>query len=314
MSFPLIGNEKIRLATENAIQSGRFPHALIIDGDTGLGKHTLAEYLSLCLLCGSDTKPCNNCRSCQMAKSKNHPDITIIAPEEKKKNIAVAQIRQLRQDAFIKPHVSNCRVFIIDKAETMNEQSQNALLKILEEPPRGVYFILIAQSAAALLETILSRCVTFSLSPPDREEACRYIAQNIKPKREEGLILKALDEAKGNIGRATELLKKRNSDSAEAAAKEFSRLLIDGEEFEMLCILNRFEKDRPAADVFLSSLKHEIAALVRKNYNDTQKCKALTELYSLTDSFMASLKTNINLALLFTEIVASVKRLCREYL
>lgn len=313
MIFPLIGNEKIRNTLLSQIQNDRVPHAIIIEGEKGLGRHALAEFLSNAVLCTGNNSPCGECQSCRLGMSHSHPDISTIAPEDKKKNIAVNQIRELRQSAFIKPHLGNRRVFIIDKAETMNEQSQNTLLKILEEPPKGVYFILLTESAKALLETVLSRCVSFKLSPPPRNEAAEWILANIKPKRDVELIKNALDEAKGNIGRAIELMRKRNSDSPEAAAKSFCELLFTGDEYTMLLTLNRFEKDRPKADVFLSSFKYEISLLLRKNYTDKKKAKLLTELYSLCDRFYESLKTNINLSLLFTEIVATIRSLRNKY-
>lgn len=314
MIFPLIGNEKVRQAVLSQIKGDRLPHAIIIEGEKGLGKHTLSAFLSRAALCSQNDKPCGSCQSCHLAAVGSHPDIITVAPEDKKKNIAVAQIRQLRQSAYVKPHLGSRRVFIIDKAETMNEQSQNALLKVLEEPPQGVFFILIAESAAALLETILSRCVVLKLSTPKRCDSAAWISENIKPRREEAVIHRALDDSKGNIGRAVELLRKRNSDSPEAAAKDFADILFTGDEFTMLCLLNRFEKDRPKADVFLSSFKYEISVLLRSNYNDIGKAKILSELYTLCDSFTESLKTNINLSLLFTEMVATVKKLCKNYL
>lgn len=314
MSFPLIGNQKLSEAVGSQIQNDRFPHAVILEGEKGLGRHTLAHYLSCAVLCSAENRPCFKCRSCHLAEVGSHPDIVTVAPEDKKKNIAVAQIRELRQSAFIKPHLGDRRVFLIDKAETMNEQSQNALLKILEEPPQGVYFILIAESSQALLETILSRCVTFKLSAPKRNEAAAWISENIKPRRDEEQILKALDDSKGNIGRAVELLRKRNSDSPEAAAREFVQQLFEADELTMLCMLNKFEKDRVAADAFLASFKYELAYMLRKSYNDQKKARVLTELYGLCDRFTASLKTNINLSLLFTELVASVNMLCKNYI
>lgn len=313
MSFPLISNETLCEKVLSQIENDRLPHAVIIEGEKGLGRHIFAKFLSLAVLCSENRKPCYKCQSCHLGEVGSHPDITVVAPEDKKKNIAVGQIRELRQSAFVKPHFSNRRVFIIDKAETMNLQSQNTLLKILEEPPYGVYFILITESAKALLETVLSRCVIFKLSTPTKSEGFNWINDNIKPKRDAELIKRALDESKGNIGRAVELLRKRNADSPEAIAKEFSKLLFSGDEYSMLLMLSNFEKDRPKADVFLASFKYEIASLLRENYNDIQKSKLLSDLYSLCDGFALSLKSNINLSLLFCEITATVKKLRKEY-
>ena len=314
MIFPLIGNEKLSKTILSQIENNRIPHAIIVEGEKGLGRHILAEFLSSAILCSGNNSPCGECQSCRLREAHSHPDISTVAPEDKKKNIAVGQIRELRQSAFVKPHLGNRRVFIIDKAETMNEQSQNTLLKILEEPPAGVYFILITESAKAMLETVLSRCVTFKLAPPPRKDAAEWINANIKPKRDFELINKALDESKGNIGRAVELLRKRNADSPEAIAKSFCELLFSGDEYTMLLTLNKFQQDRPKADVFLSSFKYEISVLLRKNYSDPQKAKLLTELYTLCDRFYGSLKTNINLSLLFAEIVATIRSLRKEYL
>lgn len=314
MSFPLIGNEKIRETVLTLIKNDRFPHAVIVEGEKGLGRHILTDYLSLAVLCEGNEKPCNCCQSCHLAKVGSHPDIITVAPEDKKKSIAVDQIRELKQSAFIKPHISNRRIFIIDKAETMNEPSQNALLKILEEPPKNVYFILIAESSEALLSTILSRCITLKLAAPKISDSLEWISQNIKPRRDNELIKAALEDAKGNIGRALELLRKKNSDSPEMIAKEFSSLLFSGDEFYLLCLLNKFEKDRPKADVLISSIKYEVSLLLRKNYTDIKKAKFLAELYSLCDGFAASLKTNINLSLLFSQIVATIKKLQKDYL
>lgn len=314
MSFPLIGNEKIKETVSILIKNDRFPHAVIIEGEKGLGRHLLTDYLSLAILCENAEKPCYDCKSCHLAKVGSHPDIITVAPEDKKKSIAVDQIRELRQSAFVKPHISNRRVFIIDKAETMNESSQNALLKILEEPPANVYFILIAETAEALLTTILSRCITLKLVAPKISDSLEWVSDNVKPKRDKEVILNALQDAKGNIGRAVELLKKRNSNSPENIAKDFSELLFSGDEFYMLTLLNKFEKDRPKADVLISSIKYEVSLLLRKNYTDIKKAKFLAELYSLCDGFAASLKTNINLSLLFSQIVATIKKLQKDYL
>ena len=113
--------------------------------------------------------------ACKNAANHNHPDIIKIAPLEGKKNIAVSQVRELKSDAYIKPHMSQKKVFIIDYADTLNEQSQNALLKVLEEPPENVIFILIAETKASFLETIISRCVVLTLSTPERQTAVEYL-------------------------------------------------------------------------------------------------------------------------------------------
>ena len=175
MSFPLAGNARIRGALTAAIESGRLPHAILIEGDKGTGRHTLAAFTARAAVCEGENKPCGECRGCRLEHAGTHPDIWTVAPEDGKKNITVAQIRSLRSEAYVKPHMSARRVFIIDMADTMNEQAQNALLKVLEEPPGSVLFILIAENKAALLDTVISRCTVLSLSPPEISEAEKYL-------------------------------------------------------------------------------------------------------------------------------------------
>ena len=171
MSFPLVGNKRAKDTVESFISSGRFPHAIIIEGEIGTGKKTLAGYLAKTALCEEPTPPCGVCRNCHLADAGPPPDIQVVAPEEKKKNIAVGQIRELRTTAYHSPHTARRRAFIIEEAETMNAASQNSLLKVLEEPPSDVVFILVTTSAKALLDTVISRCMTISLSLFGRQEA-----------------------------------------------------------------------------------------------------------------------------------------------
>ena len=101
MSFPLVGNSKIALAIGNALREKRLPHAILIEGDVGSGRHTLSRYLSAAAVCSGDNVPCGECRNCELHKSDSHPDIMVTMPEDGKKNIAVSQIRALRNEAYI---------------------------------------------------------------------------------------------------------------------------------------------------------------------------------------------------------------------
>ena len=151
MSLNFAGNNRVKAATEKFIAEGSIPHAILIEGDIGTGRTTLAKHIAAAAVCGNVLAPCNNCRNCDLTNSGNHPDIIFVSPEEDKKNISVAQVRTLRGDAFIKSHMGGKKVIIISPAERMNEQAQNALIKVLEEPPKNVIFILIAENAAMML-------------------------------------------------------------------------------------------------------------------------------------------------------------------
>ncbi|MEE1007124.1 MAG: DNA polymerase III subunit delta' [Acutalibacteraceae bacterium] len=300
MSFPLVGNGRIRDAVTSAVTEKRIPHAILLEGDKGTGRHTLMRFLSRAAVCEGENPPCGVCRGCHLAQIGTHPDITVIAPEDGKKNITVPQIRALRTEAYVKPHMADRRVFVIDKADSMNEQAQNALLKVLEEPPADIIFILIAESAAALLDTIISRCTVLSLVPPETDEALGYLRKNTEFSEEQ--IREALGVAGNNIGTALDALSGGGT-AAQAAATRFAEALISGDEADMLKITAEFEKNRVLADEFLKELKLSLATEIKKKLRSPHSAKALVSFYDALPQFEDALKTNINLSLLFCALV-----------
>ncbi|MBQ6885619.1 MAG: DNA polymerase III subunit [Clostridia bacterium] len=162
MIFP-IENSRIKTSVQSFIASERIPHAIMIEGENTTSNLELALYIATAAVCEESLKPCGTCRHCHLAEVGSHPDIARITTLEGKKNLSVDQIRELRAEAFVKPHSASRRIFIIEDASKMNPQAQNALLKVLEEPPKNVVFILLVPSKTMLLDTIISRCVLLSL-------------------------------------------------------------------------------------------------------------------------------------------------------
>ncbi len=162
MIFPS-ENTRIKNSVQGFIAASRIPHAIMIEGESATANIELALYIATAAVCEGGAKPCDTCRNCHLATVGSHPDISRITPLEGKKNLSVDQIRELRAEAFVKPHSASHRVFIIEDASRMNPQAQNALLKVLEEPPQNVVFILLVPSKTMLLDTIISRCVLLSL-------------------------------------------------------------------------------------------------------------------------------------------------------
>ncbi len=305
MSFPLAGNSKICISIENALKERHLPHAILIDGDVGTGRHTLAAYLSTAVVCDGDKIPCFNCHNCHLANDSNHPDITVLIPEEGKKSISVKQIRQLKTNAYIKPHTANAKVFIIDYADTLNEESQNALLKVLEEPPQSTFFILIAESKASLLTTVISRCVAFSLNVPTSEEALDYISSNTSYQNDD--IINALKDTRNNIGKALEILKGNSDAKTSHLAKEFLQSALRGDQWGMLNILIPFEKNRIETANLFRDLKIYVVEEIKKNPKSLM-ASSLSKFYDKLLLLEKSLVTNINLPLLFADLVAAAKK------
>jgi DNA polymerase-3 subunit delta' len=147
-------------------------HAYILSGPPGSGKHALAQRLAAAYVCsGSGERPCGSCSGCRKVKGGIHPDVIRLAPPEGKRSILVDQVRALRGEAYIRPNEAQRKVFVIEDAQAMNESAQNALLKVLEDGPAYLAFLLLTEDAQQLLPTIRSRCETLSLVAAEEETA-----------------------------------------------------------------------------------------------------------------------------------------------
>ncbi len=161
------GNPQTLQSVTQLLQQGRMPAAVILEGPAGSGRNNLAHLIAAGLLC-SEGFPCGECNSCRKVFFTGHPDVTVVLPEKKKANISVEQIRAVRSDAFVRAVEGKAKVYII--GGSMNVAAQNALLKVLEEPPAGVYFIVICQHRNELLETVISRGTVFSLEAQENAQ------------------------------------------------------------------------------------------------------------------------------------------------
>ena len=200
-------------------ESKRLPHALLLHGRAGIGKLDFALNLGRALLCSqprSDGFACESCSSCNWFAEGNHPDFNLLSPEQeaeaeeeyvpakktkKKTQISVSQIRELAGFTSLSSHRSDgVRIILIHPAEALNIASANALLKMLEEPPSGVLFILVSHQIQRLLPTILSRCQKISMPIPDETSALEWLgAQGLANAKEqidylEGSPIKVLEQ------------------------------------------------------------------------------------------------------------------------
>lgn len=233
---------------ESWFEQNSFPHALLIEGESGSGRRTLAAYAVALLLCSKENPPCHKCSSCRKLKSGTHPDRLVIAPENDKKSIGVDQIRKLRGIANLAPHAALRRVCLICDAELMTAEAQNALLKLMEEPPPSLTLICTARSREALLETLTSRMTPLRMQVLKPE----VIAAVLRAKTndiDESLLVEAAHNA-ATVGQALSLLKDETlRRHAEDARRLFSYAQIKNR-YALLKLLSGWEKDR-AAYVFL---------------------------------------------------------------
>ena len=170
-----IFHEELMKSLLRAVQQDECGHAYLFEGAAGLGKHAAAGLLAMAMACYSpENAPCGICDACVQAKGGSNPDIIHIHAGGKK-SISVEVIREMTKDAYVKPFEAMKKVYIIDNADIMTEQAQNAFLKLLEEPPVYAVFILIAENASALLQTILSRCMLVRFAPVREDVVAGYI-------------------------------------------------------------------------------------------------------------------------------------------
>ena len=173
----IIGQEHMTGHLQNAIRMGKVSHAYIIQGEAGSGKKLLADVFATTLQCEEGgIEPCGHCQSCKQAVSGNHPDIRRVTHE--KASISVDDIRlQLNNDILVKPYSRPYKVYIIDEAEKMTEQAQNAMLKTIEEPPEYAVILLLTVNAKLLLPTILSRCILLNVRPVARAQVTKLLTE-----------------------------------------------------------------------------------------------------------------------------------------
>lgn len=151
----------------------RLSHAYIVSAPTQEECLLMARRLAAAAVCSGEQRPCGQCRHCRKAENGIHPDISLIQRLEDDKgklrnSLLVSQTRALAVDAYVLPNEAAGKAYIIQDADTMTPEAQNAALKLFEEPPRGVVFILCVTNPAAMLPTVRSRCV--ELSAGRREE------------------------------------------------------------------------------------------------------------------------------------------------
>lgn len=182
------------------LKANRFPHAILIECADEEAGASAARFAAKMLVCENrDSAPCGICAACKKAQSGSHPDISEYTGGNSPRSFKVDWVREAIRSAYIIPNEAQSKVFVFLKTQTMSDSAQNAVLKVLEEPPSYVKFILVCNSKTNMLETILSRCVVFSLDsdcegsglPEKTENSVREMISAITAPEEYSLIKQA---------------------------------------------------------------------------------------------------------------------------
>ncbi len=183
------------------MQSARVVHAYLFAGPAGTGKRSLADICARALLCtGAGEKPCDACPSCKQFLSGNHPDVHRLRPD---KSIGVEAVREMIDALAVHPYESSRHVVLVEEADKMTPQAQNALLKTLETPPGDAVFFLMTDQMTALLPTIISRCRIVRFALLEEKECVSVLASRYGMEEERARLLAKL--SLGSVGQAIEM-------------------------------------------------------------------------------------------------------------
>ena len=262
----IIGNSSLKNKLYSDIISQTLSHAYIIEGKKGSGKHTVSYLIAAALSCEnlsnvSSAIPCGACKSCKKILEGKSPDV-ITVTREGKASIGVDSVRFLRNDVRVVPNDLDYKIYIIEDADTMTLQAQNAFLLTLEEPPSYVKFFLLCEDAGSLLETVRSRAQILKTEPISTNDIDSYLQSNYQSAKQMKLSEPAdyyelIMSSGASIGRAIELLDSKEFKKTleeRSITRDFLRVVVSKPSSEeIVSLLYKFEKKRePLVDLLLT--------------------------------------------------------------
>ncbi len=314
------GNDRQKSYFSSLIEEGKCSHAYILEAPAGSGKKTFAKLLAAALAFSSEKEGKERDAKCRRILEGVSPDVLMLTREEGKKTIGVDATRDFCDSVYLTPSELNFKMYIFDEADKITPQAQNALLKIIEEPPHGVYMILLCENSLSLLSTVRSRAQKVSLEVFDEETLRRYAKENALPGAEDDQKLTfALHMAGGSIGHLMALLESGDTEfSAYSAAKK----VIEGQVsknrgisyYDFLRDITFFSSTRESFDALTKYLISAYGDLARIKHADeaplhfftkeeAEKLSlflptdAITRSFSITDSVRADMQFNTSLSL-----------------
>ena len=232
----LFGNERLKDNLTSSLRRGHISHFYLISGPEGSGKRTLAQILASAILCGRENAPSGRCSVCRKTADGNHPDvITVTDPEHK--NVAVKIVRQYRDDVFIRPNEANHKIYIFP--QELGIEGQNALLKVLEEPPQYAVFILLTDNPEKILPTVRSRCTELNLLPLPQDTLRRALQQAFPSATSEDVDA-AMTRSGGFLGQAKQILESGEALAPQTA--EFARCFAARDTLALTLLLVPMQK------------------------------------------------------------------------
>ena len=231
--WQVIGQDRILSLLDYSLKTNTIAHAYLLVGPRHVGKRTLAFNLAQALNCDGPELPCGQCRSCQRILEGKHADVISISMNSKiesavtsnslehKTEIGIKDMLELQRMANLPPYEGKCKVFIIDDAEYLSTEAANSLLKILEEPPQRIAWLLLASEEERLLPTIISRCQRLELKPVPSERVQEILISSYDVDADKAKLLTQL--CHGRLGWALSAL--ANDDILEQRSQKIAKLV-----------------------------------------------------------------------------------------
>lgn len=265
----IYGNKYLLSTLESMVNSGRTAHTVLFCGEKGSGRKLMAKYYTMQLLCENprDGKPCGVCNACRNVDEGYHPDIVYAEKSGKLGGYSVETVRRICSDAYVKPNNSSSRkIYIFTDCQNIDTRPQNALLKLIEEPPDYAYFIFTSESRSDFLPTIISRCVCFGVSPCTEDEARASLAESGYGQSE---INGAIGCFHGNIGMCTGYLTDEGLRKQVDLTKSLTDSIIRKDEYELNAAFFSIGRERSDVRNVLAMLDKLVrdAAVLGKNDN-----------------------------------------------
>lgn len=232
----LLGNRQLKENLSASLKNNHISHFYLLSGPAGSGKRTLSRLLAAAIQCQDRDRPCLRCSACRKVMASTHPDvITVEDPDHKR--VPVEMVRRFREDAFIMPNEAEYKIYIFP--QELGIEGQNALLKILEEPPAYGVFLLLTDNPEKLLPTVRSRCTSLALTALPAEELRTALAKEF-PKAQQSEREAALTRSGGFLGQAKALLQEGQSVSPQT--RDFADAFAGKDGLKLLTTLVSMEK------------------------------------------------------------------------
>lgn len=327
----LFGNEATKKRLGTAITSGTLSHAFLLSGPDGSGKAVLATEIAAALNCErGGNVPCHSCNSCRRIAANEFTDVKTLRKPSDKATIGIGEVRAFRDDMFLSATESKYKIYIVDDAEKMTPNAQNALLKVIEEPPANVIILLLTSSDDAILTTIKSRTQYVAMQRFDEAELERYIKEKGIQVSSSGSspLRELLMCADGRIGKALELISggERDVQAIRAATDALIAASKDGVPYsELYSAAHLLPTKKDELTEALESVQTALRDLVLLKHDENAPLlyyptrevaqeisksigtRRLMKIYDVVTDSLCSLSKNVSSAAIITNLGARIK-------